>query len=268
MEIKGVKVIFLGKTDLLSAFRVLPLRLESFPWLILKAEDPKDGKTKYFVKKCLPFGASISCSYYQRFSNALRYILVIKVHGPSREINNYLDDFLFIAFSKAICDGMIEEFIKLCEHLGVPVAHEKTEWAGTLIVFLGILFDGKNLVLSLPIGKQIRALNLIKDAISKRKATVKYIQVLTGYLNFLTRAVFVGRTFTHRMYAKLSLAEYKKLKAYHHIKLDQEFKLDCEIWRIFSEEYKNLSLCRPMVDVNVFVSSQELFLYSDARSSI
>ena len=61
----GTKVIFLGKTDLLSAFRVLPMRKDCFCWLIFKAEDPNGGKTKYFIDKCLPFRASISCALHQ-----------------------------------------------------------------------------------------------------------------------------------------------------------------------------------------------------------
>ena len=65
--INGHKVVFLGKTDLSSAFRVLPLKVSSFCWMVFKAQDPRDGKIKFFVDKCLPFGASISCSHYQRF---------------------------------------------------------------------------------------------------------------------------------------------------------------------------------------------------------
>ena len=70
-ELAGYDVIFMGKTDLSSAFRVLSLKVKCFKWLILKAVDPCDGKTKFFIEKCLLFGSSISCSHYQLFSNAL-----------------------------------------------------------------------------------------------------------------------------------------------------------------------------------------------------
>ena len=39
---------------------------------------------------------------------------------------------------------------------------------------------------------------------NKRKCIVKDLQVLTGYLNFLTKAIFAERMFTHRMYVKYS----------------------------------------------------------------
>ena len=91
------KLVFLGKTDLLSAFCVLPMQVGCFQWLVLMAEDPKDQKIKYFVDKCLPFGVSISCSHYQRFLNALRHIM--EFHTQRKAITNYPDDFLFIAFA-------------------------------------------------------------------------------------------------------------------------------------------------------------------------
>lgn len=94
----GKRVIYIGKTDLSSAFRVLPLKIICFKWLVLKAEDPRDGKVKFFVDKCLPFGASISCLHYQRFSNALQHILEYKAGKVGKNaITNYLDDFLFLA---------------------------------------------------------------------------------------------------------------------------------------------------------------------------
>ena len=56
--------IFYFKTDFRSAFRVLPLKISSWPYLIIKARDPISNQTYYFVDKCLPFRASISCSHF------------------------------------------------------------------------------------------------------------------------------------------------------------------------------------------------------------
>ena len=76
LQAKGNKseLIYLGKADALSAFRVLPLSRASWRWLIMKACNPETFRWQFFVDKCLPFGASISCSHYQRFSDALRYL--------------------------------------------------------------------------------------------------------------------------------------------------------------------------------------------------
>ena len=100
-------VIFMGKTDLSSAFRVLPLKIWCLCCLVFKAIDPRDGRMKYFMDKCLPFGASISCSHYQNFSDVLRYIMDYRAGGKGRAITNYLDDFLFLALMRAMCNNMI-----------------------------------------------------------------------------------------------------------------------------------------------------------------
>ena len=92
-------VIFLGKTDLSIAFHLLPLKIRCFCWLVLMAQNPQTREWVYFVDKCLPFGASISCSDYQRFSNALCHIMEFKT-GHKKAITNYLDDFLFAAIQQ------------------------------------------------------------------------------------------------------------------------------------------------------------------------
>ena len=262
------KTIVLGKTDLSSAFRVLPLKVSCFCWLVLKAEDPRDGKIKYFIDKCLPFRASISCSHYQRFSNSLKHL--ISHRTGHKEITNYLDDFLFIAMLKWICDHIIGEFLEMCKELCIPVASEKTEWGATCLIFLGILLDGRQLVLCVPLEKREKAINMLKLIVSKKKAMIKELQVLTRYLNFLGRAIVPGRTFTRRMYAKCgqTTATGKKLKQHHHIMLDKEFKLDAELWLHFLVNHRDASVCRPMIDLeSKSISARQLKFYSDASAS-
>ena len=130
----------MGKSDAKSAFRILPLSRKSWPWLIMKARDPRTNQWCYFVEKCLPFGASISCAHFQRFSNALCHLA--KYKSRSDNITNYLDDFLFMAYLKCLCNAMIQAFLDLCAQVGVPIAMEKTKWAVVQIIFLGLLLDG------------------------------------------------------------------------------------------------------------------------------
>ena len=66
----------MGKSDLSSAFRHLPMKIADFKFLVMKAEYPKTGKVYYFVDKCLPFGSSISCVHFQEVSNAIAHIVV------------------------------------------------------------------------------------------------------------------------------------------------------------------------------------------------
>ena len=168
---------------------------------------------------------------------------------------------------------MIRQFINLCAELKIPIAVDKTVWAGTQIVFLGILLDGERLMLSLPLEKQEKALKLLNEFMDRKKATIHQIQVLTGYLNFLTKAIAPGRTFTRRMYAKAALYEKgtcnaKPLKPYHHMRIDAEFRFDCEVWQLFLLNFRNAAVCREMVDFDrKGFTGHELSFYLDASAN-
>ena len=53
-----------AKSDLTAAFRHICIMKKYWKFLIMKAVSPIDHKTYYFVDKCLPFGAAISCSVF------------------------------------------------------------------------------------------------------------------------------------------------------------------------------------------------------------
>ena len=144
-------------------------------------------------------------------------------------IINYLDDFLFIQYTIERCNQLVKTFLKLCAYINLPVALEKTEWVVETMVFLGNLLDGRNMMIAIPMEKRDKAVRLLNDFADKRKSTVRDLQVLTGYLNFLSRAIFAGRTFTRRIYAKFTGCKQKKLKQFHHVHLDKEFKFDIEV---------------------------------------
>ena len=226
-----------SKSDLTSAFGILPLKVRCFKWLVMKAEDPTTRKTYYFVNKFLLFGASISCSHFQCFSNALKHLVQFLWNTRRLELDddydinefiefiiNYLDDFLFIA--KA--NRMMQCFKNMCDTIRVPVSEEKSEWGSCCMVFLGILLDGNRLILTVPEEKRCRATNMINQILSKRKVTVKDIEKLAGFLNFLNKAIVPGHAFMRCMYAKFAIQKIR-LKPHHHITLDSEFKEDCRV---------------------------------------
>ena len=283
------KMVFAGKSDLKNAFRLLELSPSSWPWLIMKAQDPSTGIWKYFIDKCLPFGASISCAHFQHFSNALCHLHEHRNHTEG-ETTNYLDDFLFLALTVMRCNQLIQSFLDLCQEMVIPISIEKTEWGAVIVMFLGILLDGHNFCLGLPIEEHKRALTMLKYMIDQKKATVKELQTLCGFLNFIGWVVFPGRTFTRRMYAKFSNQmslpgleanihdkkqsryDAKKfvLKQHHHVRLDAEFKKDCETWMEFlSRKPLSLVVCRPMVDIilGIIPMSRDIVFYLDASAA-
>ena len=100
----------------------------------------------------------------------------------------------------------------------------------------------------------------------KKKATVKDIQQLCGFLNFLCCAIVPGRAFTRRLYHQTSIPSDSKLKLHHHIKISHETKLDLKIWEIFLHRPEVLS--RPFLDVyGTEFTSETLDMYSDASKN-
>ena len=75
---KGCK---LSKSDMRAAFRNLGILRRQWKFLVMKAQSPIDHKWYYFVDKCLPFEASISCAIFQAFSVAIAHIVRVKSGG-------------------------------------------------------------------------------------------------------------------------------------------------------------------------------------------
>ena len=183
-------------------------------------------------------------------------------------ITNYLDDFLFIALSMMVCNGMMSEFLCLCWDIGCPISEEKMEGAASIMVFLGTLMNGRLQVISILLDKVKKAVDLIQTAISNQKVKIKFVQQLTGTLNFLSHAIVPGRTFTRGMYHKLKLHDKsgRLLRDHHHTYLDSQFINDCKVWLGFlmSAYERPGSLCRPFSDFDDSVVWTTLNLYSDS----
>ena len=240
-------VIYYSKTDLMSTFRILPLKRKYYRLLIMKTYHPVTKKLHYFVEKNLPFRHSILCCHFQCFSNGLRHIFEFLM-GDTQCCTCYLDDFLFYCPSRAEYNQRVSQFLDMCKTIGVPVALEKTEWATSVITFLGVNFHGQHKILTVPEDKKQKALSWIHYLLQKRTATMKQLEQITGLLNFLGRVIVPGRAFTHRMYARYTGAKNIGLKQHHHVTLNAEFKDDCRVWETFLNKQHLSGISRPFID--------------------
>ena len=231
----------------------------------MKAKSPIDGKFYYFINKCMPFGASISCAHFQAFSNAVSHIMKFKT---KRNNVNYLDDFLFVALWRWICNGQVETFLQLCKEIKFPVSMEKTVWASNLITFLGMLIDTVRQIVMIPIEKVSKALTQIDNILSnkRRKTTVLKVQKLCGLLNFICRAVVPGRPFLMHLYQTLSGIEQRNLKPHHHVTLSRDSCLDLQTWKLFLQS--DSVYCRPFLDYSTVMQAEELDWATDAAKSV
>ena len=249
-----------AKSDMSMAFRNVPMNKKSWRYLILKCEHPVTGKVYYFVDKCLPLGASISCAIFQEFSNSVAHIVSYKTKEP---LVNYLDDYFFTALMKLLCDAQVSEFLKVCDIINFPVSLQKTVWGTTLLTFLGLLLDTENQLICIPLDKLERAINMIEFFLNKRngKVTVLQVQRLAGFPNFLCRAIVPGRAFVRRLY---NLTAGNNLLPHHHIRISEEVRLDLDIWKTFLNNSQAFS--RPFIDSEV-KTAKDVGMYSDASGS-
>ena len=111
--------------------------------------------------------------------------------------------------------------------------------------------------------KITKAHQLITQALNKKnkKIELRELQKLTGFLNFLCRAIVPGRTFTRRLYAKTEGI----LKSHHHIYIDAEMRADLETWLEF---LKNPNIyARNFADFDQQHTSKDIDMYTDATAN-
>ena len=251
-----------GKSDMSSAFRHVPMAKSEWWLLVMKACHPVTHKIWYFVDKCLPFGSSISCAIFQAISDAIAWIVEYRTKKPNV---NYLDDYLFAAALKRLCDMQIKVFLQVCEEINFPVALEKTYWSSTRLIFLGLLLDTVRQVTCVPMDKLIKANNWVDYFLNKKnkKATVQEFQKLCGTLNFLCRCIVPGRAFLRRLYIDTT-KDGKRLKAHHHVRITEENRLDLLVWKELLSNPD--SHYRPFMEAHSW-NAKEVDMYSDASGN-
>ena len=243
-----------------AAFRQLGIRPDYFKYLVMMAESPIDGKNYFFVDKCLPFGSSISCKHFQEFSNVVAHVVQSMTR---RDLLNYLDNFFFVALLRAICNQQVDTFLKVCQQINFLVSLEKTFCATTLLTFLRMLIDTVNQTVSILSDKILKAKDLIGHVLTKRSMTVKQLQKICGFLNFLGRAIVPERAFTRRMYMKLQGPA--DLKPHHHIKVTKDIKQDLLMWNDFIHHPS--VYCRGFMDFSEILTANDILMFSDASKN-
>ena len=245
------------------AFRNLGIKRKHWRYLVMIAKSPFDGKWYAFVDKALPFGSGISCSHFQRVNNVIKHIVVYR---SGKKLVNYLDDYLFAALLRNICNQQVQQFLDVCREINLPVSLEKTFWGTTLLVFLGLLINTVNQTVSIPMEKIQRAISLITNILAKKsgKLTLKQLQKICGFLNFLGKGIIPGRAFTRRLYSFTS--SKKMLKPHHHIRINPKMRLDLEMWLTFLHHPS--AFCRPFLDFTNNLEAVEINMYSDSSGKI
>ncbi|XP_048761600.1 uncharacterized protein LOC125670455 isoform X1 [Ostrea edulis] len=239
---------YLAKSDIKSAFRLLPINSTDFDLLGFCFNDA------FYYDKMLPFGCKISCAIWDRFACFLHWLTQNRSQNSS--ILHYLDDFFFCGREHSISKNTLDTFLSLCSDLGVPIANDKTVYPTQVLTFLGIEFDTVQMIMKLPWEKIHEIKHKILDIMTFRKVTLQQLQSILGLLNFACRVIAPGRAFCRRLTdATIGLG-----KPHHHTRVTLEMKADLQVWLTFLQSFNGISV----ITKSIWVNNDTLELYTDS----
>ena len=242
----------MAKTDIASAFRIIPIHPCDFHLLGMKWQG------KYYFDRCLPMGCSTSCSIFESFSTTLEWIAK-KVLG-SQAIIHILDDFFIVASTGSACRRQMHKFLALCDDLGVPIAEGKTFGPLMTLQFAGITLDSITMQASLLEDKLAKCRDQLSPCYRMKRITLRDLQSLIGLLNFTCPVIVPGRAFLRRL---IDLT--KGIRSPHRfIRITKECKQDIQVWLSFLHQYNGISFFLP----DRWLTSRKLQLYTDAAGSL
>ena len=236
---------FLAKSDIRSAFRLIPVHPEDYHLLGFTWQG------KYYYDRSLPMGASSSCFLFELFSSPLHWILEHKFH---LHLCHVLDDFLFVF--PCLSENPLPLFQSLCLKWGIPLHPDKTQGPSTTLDFVGITLDSMKMEARLPSDKLTNLRSVIDQFLGRNKATLKEIQSLIGLLNFACKVVAPGRAFLRRV---IDLTRGLQ-KSHHRRRITAEAKLDFLAWKEFLKHFNGVSL----LVKRRWSDSESLSMYTDA----
>ena len=229
-------------------FKNIPISPKLWPFHGIKWDN------KYYFYKQLVFGSRSSPKIFDNISQAVCWIATNN-YGIDN-ILHLLDDFLVIEPPCANAVETKETFLSIFENLGIPLSSKKTEGPSNIIEYLGIFLDTIKMEARLPLEKVNRICNIIDSFRNRVKCTKREILSLLGHMNFACRVILPGRSFVSHLIALST----KVKKLHHRIQLNEECRLDLEMWYKFLQGWNGISF----FIVDNISQAADLQLYTDA----
>ena len=240
------------KRDFESAFRHIPVSPYDSPLLGFHWEN------KFYAERFLPFGLRTAPYLFNLFAEVFHWILEdqLRKQNIAAQIIHYLDDFLIVIPTDQNPEQCIQAYTALCGQVGLRIKHAKDE-QGTTSSFAGLEFDSREMVVRLPGKKLAKARAIVENIQKRRSASLLEIQKITGYLNFVSTVVPLGRTFLRRLY---NMELYFPSGGRHHRRrISGEAKKDLAWWAQALAQAPERSIARRNREV--------IQAWSDAASS-
>ena len=153
-----------------------------------------------------------------------------------KDILNYLDDL-------AGCENLEKSWAAfnnlghIHDRYGFEESVEKASPPNTKIIFVGIVFDTKNLTISIDEQRLAEISQLVLDCLTNQVCNKNELQSLLGKLNFVSQCIRTGRIFVNRL-----LNWVREIPEKGQISIPDAFKLDLCWWRTFLPSYNGVSL--------------------------
>ncbi|XP_021378273.1 uncharacterized protein LOC110466218 [Mizuhopecten yessoensis] len=246
------KGTLLGKIDIKSAFRLLPIHPGDFDLLGFKFED------NYYIDKCLPMGCSASCNLFENFSTFLHWLVENRLGLSS--LDHYLDDFLFCGEKGSNkCHQLMVGFQNICLELGVPLAQEQTIGPVKCLIFLGYEIDTVEMMIRVPPEKMLELKQSLLTVLHSKKITRAKLESLVGSLSFFCKAIVPGRAFLRRFYDIMTSVKAK----FHHIRISQTMKDDITMWLKFLSDFNG----KACIHSSTWQDNDTLSLFTDSSGA-
>ena len=237
----------LAKTDLKSAYRIVPVHPDDRPLLGMKWGE------SVFLDAALPFGLRSAPKIFSAVADTLLWILAQR--GVTEAIH-YLDDFLIAGQpDSSECAHNLSIALETFRTLGVPVAHEKNEGPSSTISYLGILIDTVKGELRLPAEKLTRILQELERWLGRKACSKRELLSLIGLLHHAASVVVAGRPFLRHL---ISLSKIPR-HLHYMVRLNNAARSDIKWWHAFMTTWNGLAFLP--------LSRSQVYLTSDASGS-
>ena len=214
------------KIDITRAFRHLRIDPGDLDLLALK-------HGSYYIDGTLAFGFRHGSVFFQRCTDAIRYIMDQKFGYPN--LYNYIDDLIYPALPHEI-HGAYTTLKHLLSDLGLEVSQKKLIPPTSKAICLGIEIDVLNKTLAIPPQKFEEIINMCNMWAPKTRATKNQLQSLLGSLLYITKCVKPARYFLNRMLQLLRTNHTAKI-----ISLNNDFKRDLNWFLTFLRQYNGVT---------------------------
>jgi len=230
----------MGKLDVKAAFNQVHLR---------PSEWAKLGFTwrgRFHFMRRLPFGVK-SAPYIFTLLGDMVVRGFMRVAPPGvRAVVNYLDDFLIVARSKAVCEAGLRVFREFLHSLGLLTRDDKLVPPTQHCEFLGVVIDTARASLSVTPERLAAVKSELEPFMQRKVTTVGHLESLAGKLGWLARANPRCRPYLRRILDRVNArlgGLGKKMQAGRNrkslpVRIGTELRSDlqwwvslCDVWR-------------------------------------